>query len=197
LESIQVSYSPDGAEGLPSSGEKQNLYALVIYVPEPLGSFLDDLRREMAPGCTPHAHVSVLPPRPVGDEAGAISESREAVAQCAPFELELGSVEVFPLTSVIYISVARGSHELRRLHERLNRGALAFAEPFPYHPHSTLAQELDVSQVEPLRDLATKRWRSFQGPRTFRAEQAVFVQNVGANVWKDLAVVPLRAARVG
>ena len=40
-----------------------NQFALVIYIPDPLGRFLDDLRRELAPDCVPHAHVSVLPPQ--------------------------------------------------------------------------------------------------------------------------------------
>src|SRR3974377_478668 len=42
-----------------------NVFALVIYVPDPLARFLDDLRRELVPHCNPRAHVSVLPPRPL------------------------------------------------------------------------------------------------------------------------------------
>jgi len=195
LTSNELGYSPDGAETKPC-GERQNLYALVVYIPEPLGSFLDELRLEMAPSCNPHAHVSVLPPRPLADEAAAISESRAAVAQCEPFDLELGAVEVFAATSVIYIGLSRGAEQLRELHDRLNRGALAYTEPFPYHPHITLGQELDVSQVEALRHLAARRWQVFQGPRAFRAEHTVFVQNVGGNTWIDVEVEPLRAAGV-
>src|SRR5271157_1965000 len=48
--------------------EQLNVFALVIYVPEPLGRFLDDLRRELSPASNPHAHVSVLPPRPLAEE---------------------------------------------------------------------------------------------------------------------------------
>jgi 2'-5' RNA ligase len=175
-----------------------SLYALVIYLPDPLGGFLDDLRLEMAPGCNPHAHVSVLPPRPlpVAPEA-AIEEARGILAGFAPFDIELGSIEKFDVTDVIYISVERGAEELRGMHESLNRGALGFNEPFAYHPHVTLAQEIPEGQAEALLKLAAHRWREFQGTRRFRAENAVFVRNTRGNRWTDLANGPLGAARVG
>ena len=48
--------------------QRLNIYALVIYVPAPLGRFLDDLRRELVPTYKPRAHVSVLPPRPLAGD---------------------------------------------------------------------------------------------------------------------------------
>jgi 2'-5' RNA ligase len=171
---------------------------LVIYLPQPLGAFLDDLRLEMVPGCNPHAHVSVLPPRPlpVAPEA-AIEEARSIVAGFAPFEIELAGIEKFERTDVIYISVERGGDELRQIHGSLNQGALAFAEPFAYHPHVTLAQEIPAGQVETLVDLAARRWREFSGPCRFRAEATVFVRNMRGNLWVDLASGPLRGVPVG
>jgi len=179
------------------NGERPSLYALVIYLPEPLCSFLDDLRLEMVPGCNPHAHVSVLPPRPlpVAPET-AISEAREIVASFPPFEIELGGVERFDLTDVIYISVGAGERRLRELHASLNRSALAFAEPFDYHPHITLAQEIAKEHVAPLQEHAIRRWSEFRGPRTFRADHTVFVRNTRGNQWVDLAEGPLLAAPV-
>lgn len=181
----------------PDGARPQSLYALVIYLPEPLGGFLDDLRREMVPGCNPHAHVSVLPPRPlpVAQEA-AIEDARTTLAGFAPFDIELGGIDQFDLTDVIYISVAGGAEDLRRMHGRLNQGALAFAEPFVYHPHVTLAQEIQPGGVAALRDLAERRWREFRGPRRFRVENAVFVRNTRGNLWTDLASGPLRGAPV-
>ncbi|HTT60450.1 MAG TPA: 2'-5' RNA ligase family protein [Bryobacteraceae bacterium] len=174
-------------------GEELNLYALVIYLPDPLGSFLDALRLEMVPGCNPHAHVSVLPPRPlpVAPEA-ALKEASEVVSGFAPFDVELGKIERFNVTDVIYISVGSGAEQLRRMHRSLNRGSLAFQEPFAYHPHVTLAQEIEAGQVEPLRELAERRWQEYGGPRRFRAENAVFVRNRHGNLWTDLADGPLR-----
>ena len=181
----------------PDGTRPQSLYALVIYLPDPLGGLLDDLRLEMVPGCSPHAHVSVLPPRPlpVAPEA-AIEEARGIVGGFAAFDIELGQIEKFDVTDVIYISVEGGAEQLRQMHRSLNRGALAFQEPFTYHPHVTLAQEIEPGQVETLRALAVRRWREFPGPRRFRAESTVFVRNSRGNLWTDLASGPLHGASV-
>ena len=172
----------------PDSASPSDLYALVIYIPEPLGGFLDDLRRELVPGCNPHAHVSLLPPRPlpVAPQV-AIEEARGIVGGFPPFDIDLGGIEKFDVTDVLYLSVDGGTEQLRQMHRSLNRGALAIREPFPYHPHVTLAQEFDVSQVDELWKLAASRWREFRGPRRFHAEAAVFVRNISGNLWTDLA----------
>ena len=109
---------PDGTRPR-VDGERPSLYALVIYLPDPLGGFLDELRLEMVPGCNPHAHISVLPPRPLtGSPEFAIAEARRIMAAFTPFEVELGRIEKFDLTDVIYISVAAGCESLRELHAR-------------------------------------------------------------------------------
>ena len=179
----------------PDRERPQSLYALVIYLPDPLGGFLDDLRLEMVPGCNPHAHVSVLPPRPLPVAAeAAIEEARGIVAGFAPFDIELGRIEKFDVTDVIYISVEAGADQLRHIHHSLNRGVLAFEEPFAYHPHVTLAQEIKTGQVETLAGLAARRWLEFRGPRRFCAASTVFVRNTRGNLWVDLASGPLCAA---
>lgn len=181
----------------PDSARPLSLYALVIYLPEPLCGFLDHLRLELVPGCNPHAHISVLPPRPlpVAPEE-AIEEARAIVGGFAPFDIELGGIDKFDVTDVIYISVEGGTEQLRHMHRSLNRGALALEEPFPYHPHVTLAQEFEVGQADTLLELASRRWSEFRGPRRFRAESSVFVRNTRGNEWIDLASEPLRAAPV-
>jgi len=177
------------------SGDRVKLYALVIYLAEPLAGFLDDLRLEMAPDCNPRAHVSVLPPRPLENDAGAaIQEVSRVVSEFPAFEIELGKIDVFPVTDVIYITIESGDEQLRQLHAAANRGALAFDEPFPYHPHVTLAQDLEPGHTDRLRELAIRRWREFDGPRSFRVESAVFVQNAQGNQWIDLAEGRLRGA---
>ena len=52
----------NGGPCLVPEGQRLNVFALVVYIPDPLGRFLDDLRRELVPHYNPHAHVSVLPP---------------------------------------------------------------------------------------------------------------------------------------
>ena len=187
----------DGARP-PGEAARPSLYALVIYLPDPLGSFLDDLRRELVPGCNPHAHVSVLPPRPLPVEPkAAIDEARRIVAGFAPFEIELGGIKKFDATDVIYISVEQGAAQLRQMYAALNHGVLAFNEPFCYHPHVTLAQEIAPESVEALRAAAAQHWHDFPEPRKFRVDTTVFVRNTRDNIWIDLADGPLRSLPVG
>jgi len=169
--------------------ERLNVYALVIYIPDPLGRFLDDLRRELVPGCNPHAHVSVLPPRPLPASWHAAGAQVQAMtASRPPFPVKLGDIRVFPVTNVIYIEVDGGREEFALLHDSLNGDALIFEEPFVYHPHVTLAQEIAPEQVQATYELARRRWQEFRGERGFLADRAAFVQNTMGNCWIDLAV---------
>jgi len=85
--------------------------------------------------------------------------------------------------------VGEGQDQLQRLHRSLNAGAVAFDEPFPYHPHATLAQGVTPERAEELYQMAARRWHAFAGPRRFRADHAVFVQNLSGNTWVDLATL--------
>ena len=185
----------DGESQRIPAEERLNVFALVIYIPDPLGSFLDHLRRELVPHYNPHAHVSVLPPRPLAVSwQTASAEAAALTAGWEPFEVELTEVAVFPLTGVIYLEVGRGAQELCRMHAAMNTTSLSFREPFAYHPHITLAQELPLDQVPAVRDLAARHWKEYCGQRTFQAAHAVFVQNTLSNCWVDLAEYALGTA---
>jgi 2'-5' RNA ligase len=177
--------------------ERLNVFALVIYIPGPLGKFLDDLRRKLVPGCNPHAHVSLLPPRPLAvDWPVASDQVRAVLNRWSPFEIELTGIEIFPVTDVIYIEVGRGSAELRRMHQAMNVDLLEFQDPFPYHPHITLAQELPLEKVAATSELAHRLWREYNGPRRFPVDHAAFVQNSLGNSWIDLAEFSLGGSPV-
>ena len=87
------------------------------------------------PHYNPHAHVSVLPPRPLAVAwQEASDEARALVEGSAPFEIELTELQVFPVTDVLYLEVDAGASDLRRMHGAMNAGSLAFQEPFPVPP---------------------------------------------------------------
>src|ERR1700759_4914679 len=104
--SKRMSFETNGTQrGVPPEAGL-NVFALVIYVPDPLGRFLDDLRRELVPDYNPHAHVSVLPPRPLGvDWQTAADQLQETSANWDAFDVELNGIEMFPVTNVVYIQV--------------------------------------------------------------------------------------------
>lgn len=191
-----MSCEPQEAHGHIPPEERLNVFALVIYVPHPLGEFLDDLRRELVPHYNPHAHVSVLPPRPLADDWHTASAQVQALSNSwRPFDVELRDIEIFPVTNVIYIGVGSGAAELRGMHEATNTDTLAFDEPFIYHPHVTLAQEIPHDRVKEVHELALCRWKEFRGKRSFRAERAVLVQNTLSDRWLDLAGFSFGCAR--
>src|SRR3981081_4672691 len=85
-----------------------NTFALVTYIHDPLGKFLADLRREQIPGCSPLAHVTILPPRPISAAPQlAIDTIRSVIPDFAPFEIELDQVQLFSATDVVYLSIGR------------------------------------------------------------------------------------------
>ena len=183
-----MGFHPHGMLSQIPAEQRLNVFALVIYIPDPLGSFLDDLRRQLVPGCNPHAHVSVLPPRPLAvDWQVAGEQVRACATSWAPFDIALERLRIFPVTNVIYLELGQGAGEMFRIHQAMNSPPLEFDEPFAYHPHITLAQEIPPDKVADVYRLAQELWDGYTGLRTFRAERATFVQNTLGNTWIDLA----------
>jgi 2'-5' RNA ligase len=179
----------------PGGRDLLNCFALVTYIPDPLRKFLDDLRRELVPRCVPNAHVTILPPRPLsGPAEAAIETIRARISDFPPFEIEVGEVMVFPVSDVVYLSIKRGGKQLLRMHPALNAGPLKYQEPFSYHPHITLAQELTHDQAIELAAVARRRWSEYAYGRAFAVESLSFVQNTTQNCWIDLAHFQLEPA---
>lgn len=179
----------------PNSGDRINLFAFVSYIPDPLAQFLNRLRQELVPNCFLRAHVTVLPPRPIN---GSFEEARICLGALAskfePFDVELGNVHVFPVTDVIHIDLRSGADELRRMHSVMNTGCLLYNEPFEYHPHITLAQNLKPDEIDELIRVARARWAEFRHSRTFRVDKLTFVQGTRWKEWIDLCECPLTPA---
>jgi 2'-5' RNA ligase len=168
------------------------VYALVSYVPDPLGKFLDDLRRELVPTCYLVSHVTFLPPRPISTTPErAFDQIRDQVPQFQPFELELGGVRVFDVTGVVYLELAGGAERLIEIHDRMNWGLLGYQEPWPFHPHMTLAQNFDRSLLDAKRELAERRWSEWNGPKKFLIDKLCFVQRTNCQNWASLACCSL------
>ena len=118
-------------------------YALVAYLKNPAGEFVENLRRELHPDL-PHlaAHLTILPPRPLqGAEDSALQVLERICGSEEPFEVTLGEVETFiPVTPTVYIRVDGAAAQMSELHSKLNAEALAFQEEWPYIPHLTIVK---------------------------------------------------------
>lgn len=178
------------------TGRTLNQYALVSYIPEPLASFLDDLRLQLTPGCNPHAHLTVLPPRPFsGVVEAAVRDLRSMSSALQTFDVVLGEIEVFPVSNVIYLGLQRGESQVRALHVGMNSGLLQHICGYPFHPHVTLAQDFDAETVQHLAETARRIWATWTGSRTFSVRLLSFVQNVAIGRWDDLASFELAEPR--
>ena len=172
------------------------VYAVVAYVRSPVGIFVEELRRELHPAHThADAHLTILPPRPLhGTEQQATELLAEVARSATRFEVAMGEVETFvPVTSTVFLRVARGAYRMRELRDKLNRDALRFDEPWPYMPHLTIAKMDTPAEAAKLLEVASQRWQSYSGPRTVKIESLTFVKGSGER-WVDVAKMRLAAA---
>ena len=177
------------------STDRINSFSLVSYIPGALGDFITDLRQQLVAGCVAQSHVTVLPPRPLLVPPAEAEETlRRWLEPFPPFEIEIDNISVFEQTGVVFAEIGAGRGELVELHDALNQGPLYFAEPYPYHPHITLAQGFPLEQLTSLYQTALDRWEASGLQRSFFVDSLVFVQNTVANRWFDLAQCELRGA---
>jgi 2''-5'' RNA ligase len=168
-------------------------YALVAYVRNELGEFVENLRGELHPEHA-HlpAHVSILPPRPLqGSEADAVEHLVQLCRKIEPFEISLGNIEAFlPTTSTVFIQISYAAYKLRELHDLLNSGGLAYTEPLPYMPHLTIAKVPSTARCKEVYATSRDRWDHYAGTRRALIDSVTFVRGDGYR-WTDLAPIEL------
>jgi len=173
-------------------------YALVAYIKDSIGEFVENLRAEIHPAHA-HlpAHITILPPRCLsGTEAQARELIESVCHEISPFEVSLGDVENFiPKTPTVFIRVAFAAYRLRELHDQLNTGALAFDEQWPYMPHLTIAKVDTLEDAVSALEVARQRWAKFNCPRKVSIEELTFVRQADESNtnWVDLAPIRLGA----
>lgn len=151
-------------------------FALVSYIPEPLGSFLYELRGTLPGESNPQAHVTILPPRRLRMPVEAVSQQTlKVLAGFAAFDIELSSVERFPKTNVLYLDIGEGNELVHELHDALNTGELAYEEEFEFRPHLTLGGPVPEPELEAFRDQAEIAWLAVDHSRRFTLDEIVLV----------------------
>ena len=174
-------------DGFCGEGSAINSFSLVAYVPQPLAGFIERLRQEIQPAYKGQSHLTFLPPRPLEISLEQIRSQLEAGLRNQPaFRVGLCEVRVFPVSEAIHLSVGAGRTEAKRIHELLHCGDLCCKESFEYHPHVTLAHELDPANVAAAAELAKRCWQEYSGPRDFLVDHVTLVQNTVGNVWTNL-----------
>lgn len=151
-------------------------FTLVSYVPDPLGSFLQQLRLALPGDDIPQPHITFLPPRPLNLPIDAAScEARTILRDFAAFDVELSRVRTFAETKFLYLDLGEGNSLVHDLHDALNTGDLANHEEFEFHPHLTLGGPFSPASLDPARRQLERAWSASHCSPRFTIEEIVFL----------------------
>ncbi len=137
---------------------------VAIEIPPPYGRELAQWRHRLG---DPEAsrvppHVTLLPPTSIpGERLDLIEEHlRRIAADESPFAMTLRGTGTFrPVSPVTFVQLAAGISDCERLESRVRSGPLFRELKFNYHPHVTVAQDVDEEALQ----------RGFEGLATFSA----------------------------
>jgi 2'-5' RNA ligase len=162
------------------------LFALVSYVPEPLGPTLNSLKTPPEGLPASPAHITLLPPRPLRtDPKSAYERIREVLTGFPAFELELTEICRFPSTNVLYLAVGKGQDQIHELYRALNHGEFSHEEEFEFLPHLTLAYPSDLASAERIRIELEKEWNQVRHLQPFIVDKAVFLSKAVDGSWNQ------------
>ena len=121
---------------------------VAIAIPEPFGSLLRQKRAEFGDPMAESvpSHVTLMPPMQLerSDLEGVSEVLKDAAESLHPFPMRLRGTGTFrPISPVVFIAVSQGISYTELLAKAV-RSRLGAEEPeFPFHPHVTVAHNLD------------------------------------------------------
>ena len=136
---------------------------VAIAVPDPWGAELQAYRTALgdATAAGIPTHITLMPPFEV-DEVDLPEVEKhlaEAAAGSGPFRIHLRGTGTFrPVSPVVFVTVVRGISSCEQLALSVRSGPLTTDLMFPYHPHVTVAHDLD----EDLLDKAFEQLADFE-----------------------------------
>ncbi len=149
-------------------------FALVSYVPDPLGAHLDSMTQALPSDTFRQAHITILPPRPLRIPVETASDyTRKILDRFKAFEVELSAVRRFPVTGTLYLDLSEGNEMIHRVHDALNTADLAFEEEFEFHPHLTLAASVPGGSIDLMQARAEQLWLEIEPKRRFTVNEIV------------------------
>jgi 2'-5' RNA ligase len=125
---------------------------VAIAIPQPYASELQhyresfgDLRAKAIP-----THVTLVPPTDIGGAVDLVTSHLADVAKRhTAFHLRMRGTATFrPVSPVVFINVTEGISACELLAEDARQGPLAQELTFPYHPHVTVAHDVDEEALD-------------------------------------------------
>lgn len=125
---------------------------VAIAVPEPWATSLQAHRVDFGDrqaDCIP-AHITLVPPTHVGDDLSVVEQHlAEVAAKCPSFGIRLRGTATFqPVSPVVFIGVTEGISMCELLAADARCGPLEQDLAFPYHPHVTIAHDVDADALD-------------------------------------------------
>lgn len=126
---------------------------VALALPEPWAQQLQDYRASVGDVTAVKipTHITLVPPVEVEESALPLIEKHlAAVAASMPaFRVHLRGTGTFrPVSPVVFVMVAMGISRCELLADAIRRGPLATELKFPYHPHVTIAHDLDDATLD-------------------------------------------------
>ncbi|WP_265520905.1 2'-5' RNA ligase family protein [Oerskovia flava] len=138
---------------LPDRLPTQTRVGIAIEIPAPFDAELQAARARfgdvLADAIPPH--ITLLGPTVLdADELAVARTHLAAVARGGePFQVHLkGSASFRPISPVVFVQVLEGFEECERLESRVRSGPLFQRLRFSYHPHVTVAHEVDDAALD-------------------------------------------------
>jgi 2'-5' RNA ligase len=177
---------------LPERTGDQRRIGVAIEVPQPYGAqlqaaragFGDPLAGDIPP------HVTLLGPTVIEPEdVQVVHDHLEHVAAAhAPFRLHLRGTGTFrPVSAVVFVQVVEGIAECELLEAAVRSGPLAQEVRFNYHPHVTIAHDVDDDAL----DRAFAEMAGFEA--VFAVDTVQVYEHGDDGVWRPVTPFRLRA----
>lgn len=171
------------------------VHGVSIAVPEPWGGQLqrqrEDVGDPMAQAIPPH--ITLMPPTEiVPREMDRFVHHLEMVAaQHGPFTIHLRGTGSFrPVSRVVFVQVSEGIPMCERLEQAVRRGPVSRDLEFPYHPHVTIAHDIDEAGL----DRAFDDLAGFEA--TFEVSRFHLYDHGSDGVWRPMVDFDLTGERL-
>src|SRR4051812_49161546 len=136
---------------------------VAVAIPEPWATQLQDYRTSVGDRTAAMipTHITLVPPTEIDDTTVADVEKHleEAAAEVEQFCVHLRGTGTFrPVSPVVFVTLVEGISRCEQLAVAVRRGPLDVDLRYPYHPHVTIAHDLQ----DPLLDRAFDELADFE-----------------------------------
>lgn len=133
-------------------GDAGHTIGVTVAIPSPHRETIDEVRAlHSAQPLDMPAHITILAPVDVDADAlpGVLAHLERVAARTSAFPVLLRGTGTFrPVSPVVFLALAQGISACEQLECDVRSGVLGVEVRFPYHPHVTLAHDVDEQSLD-------------------------------------------------